>query len=90
MVPTVDVDGQATARHIVAFATTLIPVSLFPVFLGMTGKLYLTVALLLGGYFLYTALRMAISRTGAEARWVLRASVAYLPILLAILMIDSR
>jgi protoheme IX farnesyltransferase len=73
----------------VAFASTLIPVSLFPVLLG-TGRIYLLGALVLGGYFLYFGIRVATARTNVRARQVLLASVASLPLLMALLMLDLR
>jgi protoheme IX farnesyltransferase len=88
MLPVIEPDGRSTARHIVAFASTLIPVSLFPVMLGMTGRIYLVGALILGGHFLYFGVRVATERTGARARQVLLASVAYLPLLMALLVLD--
>ena len=54
MLPVVEPDGMSTGRQIILYASTLIPVSLFPVLLGMSGKIYLVGALLLGGWFLYT------------------------------------
>jgi protoheme IX farnesyltransferase len=72
----------------VAFASTLIPVSLFPVLLGMTGRIYLVGAMVLGGCFLYFGIRVATERTSVCARQVLLASVAYLPLLMALLVLD--
>jgi protoheme IX farnesyltransferase len=89
MLPVIDPDGKSTARHIVAFASTLIPVSLFPVLLGMTGKVYLVGALVLGGCFLYSGIRVAMERTSKRARQVLLASVVYLPLIMALLVIDK-
>ena len=40
MLPVVEPDGQATARHIVLCSIALIPVSLIPTWLSMTGKVY--------------------------------------------------
>jgi heme o synthase len=88
MLPVIEPDGRSTARHIVAFASTLIPVSLIPVLLGMTGRMYLVGALVLGGYFLYFGIRVATERTNFRARQVLLASVAYLPLLMALLVLD--
>jgi protoheme IX farnesyltransferase len=88
MLPVVEPDGKSTARHIVAFASTLIPVSLFPVALGMTGKIYLVGALVLGGYFLYFGVRVALERTNVRARQVLLASVVYLPVIMGLLVLD--
>lgn len=88
MLPVVEPDGKSTARHIVAFASTLIPVSLVPVLLGMTGKIYLVGGLVLGGYYLYTGLRVAMDRTNVRARLVLMASVIYLPLIMSLLVLD--
>ena len=38
MLPVVEPDGMSTGRQIILYASTLIPVSLFPVLLGMSGK----------------------------------------------------
>jgi protoheme IX farnesyltransferase len=88
MLPVIEPDGRSTARHIVAFASTLIPVSLFPVLLGMTGRIYLVGALVLGGCFLYFGIRVATERTTVCARQVMLASVAYLPLLMGLLVLD--
>jgi protoheme IX farnesyltransferase len=88
MLPVIEPDGRSTARHIVAFASTLIPISLFPVMLGMTGRIYLVGALILGGYFLYCGIRVAMERTNVRARQVLFASAVYLPLIMALLVFD--
>jgi len=90
MLPVVEPDGRSTARHIVAFASTLIPVSLFPVLLGMTGQIYFVGALILGCCFLYYGIRVAMERTNIRARQVLFASVLYLPLIMGLLVIDRR
>ncbi len=88
MLPVVEPDGMSTARQIVLYASTLIPVSLFPVLLGMTGKVYLVGALLLGAWFLYTGVRVAFDRTNIRARHVLLASVIYLPMIYGLMVFD--
>jgi protoheme IX farnesyltransferase len=88
MLPVVEPDGSSTGRQIILYASTLIPVSLFPVLLGMTGKVYLVGALLLGGCFLYTAVRVAFDRTNVRARHVLLASVIYLPMIYGLMVFD--
>jgi heme o synthase len=90
MLPVIEPDGRSTARHVVAFASTLIPVSLFPVLLGMTGQIYFVGALILGGCFLYYGIRVAMERTTIRARQVLFASVLYLPLIMGMLVIDRR
>jgi protoheme IX farnesyltransferase len=88
MLPVMEPDGKSTTAHIVAFASTLIPVSLVPVLLGMTGRIYLVGALVLGGYFLYCGIRVAMERTNVRARQVLMASVIYLPLIMGLLVLD--
>jgi protoheme IX farnesyltransferase len=88
MLPVVEPDGSSTGRQIILYASTLIPVSLFPVLLGMTGKVYLVGALLLGGWFLYTGVRVAFDLTNVRARHVLLASVIYLPMIYGLMVFD--
>jgi len=63
-------------------ALALIPVSLVPGILGMSGRIYLAGALLLGLWFLYSGVRVALERTAVRARGVLLTSVLYLPLIL--------
>jgi protoheme IX farnesyltransferase len=88
MLPVVEPDGESTARQMVIYALALIPVSVAPKLLGMAGNLYLAGALLLGGMFLYSGLRVALDRTALRARHVLLASVIYLPLLYGLLLLD--
>ncbi len=88
MLPVVEPDGRSTSRQIILYATTLIPISLLPVMLGMSGKIYMVGALVLGFWFLYTGVRVAFDRTNARARSVLLASVIYLPVIYGLMVID--
>ena len=88
MLPVVDADGRATGRQVALYCAALIPVSLIPTFLGLTGAIYFFGALVLGIGFLAVGLTMALRRRGKEARRVLLASVTYLPLLLVLLVAD--
>lgn len=88
MLPVVEPDGSSTARHILFTSALLIPASLAPSLLGMTGRLYLFGALAAGTLFFYAAYRVASEKTVARARKVLLASVAYLPVLYGLMLID--
>jgi protoheme IX farnesyltransferase len=88
MLPVVEPDGHSTARQIVLGASLLIPVSLAPGFVGMSGKLYLLGALALGAWFLYSGVRAAADRTLLRARGVLLVSVFYLPLLYGLMLLD--
>jgi len=88
MLPVVEPDGRSTARQIVLYGLALIPVSLAPAFLGMSGRIYLAGALLLGLWFLYSGVRVALERTLGRARQVLITSVLYLPLIYGLMLLD--
>ena len=88
MLPVVEPDCRSTARQIVIFGILLIPVSLIPGLLGMSGRVYLVGALLLGLWFLYSGVRVASDRTMARARAVLMTSVVYLPLIYGLMLLD--
>jgi len=90
MLPVVEPDGVSTSRQILGFALLLVPFSLLPSLLSMTGPVYLGAALLLGAVFLRSAARLSWERSAANARNVLKASVIYLPLLYAALIADAR
>ncbi len=89
MLPVVEPDGESTARQILLYSLALIPVSLAPTFLAMSGHLYLWGALVLGACFLYAGIRVARERTILRARGVLLASVLYLPLLYGLMLLDG-
>lgn len=88
MLPVVEPDGESTARRILMYSLILIPISLVPKFLAMTGNLYLFGAAALGLLFLYAAVRVSFDRTRQQARQVLLASVIYLPVLYGLMLLD--
>jgi protoheme IX farnesyltransferase len=88
MLPVVEPDGRSTARQIVLYGLALIPVSLIPGMLGMSGRIYLVGALLLGLWFLYSGVRVALERSLVRARTVLITSVIYLPLIYGLMLLD--
>ena len=88
MLPVVEPDCRSTARQIVLYGLALIPVSLVPSILGMSGRIYLVGALLLGLWFLYSGVRVAVDRTLSRARNVLVTSVLYLPLIYGLMLLD--
>jgi protoheme IX farnesyltransferase len=54
----------------------------------MSGRIYLVGALLLGLWFLYSGVRVALERSLTRARNVLITSVFYLPLIYGLMLLD--
>jgi heme o synthase len=96
MLPVVEQDGRSTARRILIYSVALIPISLLPSFMGMAGRIYLVGAVALGLALLYFGIRLAFLKlplasapSKMRARHVLQATVIYLPLLFALMMMNS-
>jgi protoheme IX farnesyltransferase len=96
MLPVVEKDGRSTVRQSIVYGALLVPVSLLPFVLHMTGIIYLFAAAVLGGAYLFFAARLgagALSPAAAQskkgARELLRASVLYLPLLFLVMMSNA-
>jgi len=89
MLPTDDPDGTRTSRQILIQALALLFISVLPSYMGMTGQIYLIGAIVLG--FAYSAVGGIVSlrRTRSSARSLVLTSVAYLPLLLLLMMLDK-
>lgn len=88
MLPVIEPDGKRTFFQILVFSIVLIPVSLIPTFIGMSGKVYFYGALAAGLILLSIAATLTVSKTVLDARKLLKASVIYLPALLFLIIID--
>ena len=89
MLPVVEPDLRSTSLQIVGYAAFLMPVSLMPFFMGMSGLIYLVTAILLGTGFLYMSINAAYTKTKLDARKLLKASVIYLPILYIVMVLNG-
>ena len=89
MLPVVDEGLVATGRQMLLYGLALIPVSLMPVLLRMAGPIYFVAAVVLGVAFLGFGLACALRKTRTDARQMFFASIVYLPLLLAVLMVDK-
>lgn len=88
MLPVVEPDGRVTGQQIIAYTAMLLPVSLLPAAINLAGTVYLVGAALLGVAFLYYGVRAGLGRTTWQARQLLLASVLYLPVLFALMVIN--
>lgn len=96
MLPVVEPDGQSTSRNILIYSLSLVPVTLMPTLIRISGTIYFVGAILLGFGFFYFSARLATLQLPIEsplskqrARHLLRATVLYLPLLFALMMIDK-
>ena len=97
MLPRVDPAGTSTARQIVVHSLTLIPVTLTPFMLNISGPVYAFGAVVMGFAFLVFGVKFALAvrksdpgRDATAARHLFLASVIYLPLLLALMMVDAK
>lgn len=88
LLPVVEPDGGSTARQAVAYAAALVPASLSPTAIGLTGPLYFASAMALGLTFLALTVWFGLRRTPAAARLVFLASIFYLPLLWIVMIAD--
>jgi protoheme IX farnesyltransferase len=79
MLPVVEPDGRRTGRQAVAYAVALVPVSLVPAFVGVSGFVYFWIALVLGVALVGLSVRFASARNEAAARALFFGSIVYLP-----------
>lgn len=91
MLTVVDPTGARPGAQAILGAALLIPVSMIPATLPTSGSpiLYSLWAIALGGTQLAIATRFAIRRDDASARWLLRASLVYLPAWMTLLLMVS-
>ncbi len=83
-----DTRGVVTGRHIAFSALALVPVSLGPSIIGISGTTYFFGALLLSAAYAGVSVWAAERLGSVRARWLFLASVIYLPALLAVMLVD--
>jgi len=88
MLSVLDPDGGQTSRQSILWAAALVPVSLLPTVLGLTGAVYFAGTLIAGLLFLGSTFLFSRSRSHGAARWVLLVSVLYLPAILGVMLVD--
>src|ERR1700741_1192224 len=89
MLPVVEPDGRITAQQIVVYTVLLLPVSLLPTAMGISGRFYFFGAIVLGLLFLYSSIRAALSMSRQQAKQLLLASVLYLPLLFILMVVNK-
>jgi len=89
MLPVVDPEGSRTFRQILATAVALVGVSLLPVIAGVAGMTYFFGALVLSVALLQVCVWASGAKTNSQAKWLMHATVAYIPLLLVLMVYDK-
>jgi protoheme IX farnesyltransferase len=96
MLPVVEPDGRSTSLRILVYTIALLPVSLVPVLLGMTGNIYFAGAAASGVGLFYFASKLGRLRRPVDdprsrgyARQLFYCSIVYLPLLFIFMMSDA-
>ncbi len=84
-----DRTGERSASQSVLFCILLLMLSGLPGFVGIASAIYVPIALVLSGAFTAVAMRFLKLRTPVAARQLFFASILYLPLLLAALVITK-
>ena len=79
---------EFTQLHIILYTIILIIVTIFPFLTGMSGLIYLTGALALGGKFLWMTLQLKRTQSPLLAWQTFKYSIWYLMLLFAFLLAD--
>lgn len=77
-----------TRLHVLLYTCILLAVSLLPFTTGMSGLIYLAAASLLGGIFLWYAVKIYVDYSDRLAQRTFRYSIVYLSLLFAALLAD--
>jgi protoheme IX farnesyltransferase len=80
--------SEFTRLHVLLYTLVLFAATLLPFAQGMSGRLYLTAAMLLGGGFIVHAWRLWRRYSDALARRTFRYSIWHLSLLFAALLLD--
>jgi protoheme IX farnesyltransferase len=88
MLPVIEPDGRRTGRQALLFAAALLPVSLAPTFVGLSGWIYFSIALALSISLLILSIRFAATRSETSARWLFFGSITYLPLIWAAMILN--
>ncbi|HVB98970.1 MAG TPA: heme o synthase [Candidatus Dormibacteraeota bacterium] len=89
MISVGDSTGTATFGQIIWTAAVLVPVSLLPAVTGLAGIHYFFEALILGMLLVQVCVWAARSKSNGHARWLMHATAIYLPLLLALMMLNK-
>ena len=89
LLPVIHPDGASTCRQIVVNCVALFGIGLLPTWYNIAGSVYFFTALLAGGAFLAIGIYLARTRSMKAARYLLYASLLYLPVVFITMALDK-
>jgi protoheme IX farnesyltransferase len=88
MLPVIDPTGRATFRIVVLYCVALLPATYSAALVGLSGWIYLIGATVLGLGLLRAGFLLYRDRSAESARRLFLASIAYLPTLFLLMLLD--
>ena len=89
LLPVIHPDGSSTCRQIVINCVALLGIGLLPALYNVAGSVYFFTALLAGGTFLVFGIYLQRTRSVKAARYLLYASLLYLPVVFITMALDK-
>ncbi|MCY4402433.1 MAG: heme o synthase [Candidatus Poribacteria bacterium] len=89
LLPVIHPDGTSTRHQIVINCLALFGVGLLPTLFNIAGGIYFFSAMLIGGMFLASGIYFQKTSSLKAARYVLHASLLYLPLIFLMMAIDK-
>ena len=89
LLPVIHPDGTSTCRQIVVNCVALLGIGLLPTLYNIAGTVYFFTALLSGVAFLAVGIYLARTRSVKAARYLLYASLLYLPLVFVTMALDK-
>lgn len=89
LLPVIHPDGASTCRQIVINCVALLGIGLLPALYNVAGSIYFFTALLAGGVFLAFGIYLERTRSIKAARYLLYASLLYLPVVFITMALDK-
>ena len=89
LLPVIHPDGSSTCRQIVVNCVALLGIGLLPTLCNIAGSIYFFTALVSGVAFLAAGIYLARARSVKAARYLLYASLLYLPLVFITMALDK-
>ena len=89
LLPVIHPDGSSTCRQIVVNCVALLGIGLLPTLCNIAGSIYFFTALVSGVAFLAAGIYLARARSVKAARYLLYASLFYLPLVFITMALDK-